>query len=734
MKKLPFYQQLSARDCGPTCLRMVAKFYGRHFSTEGLRAMAGVGKEGVSLLGISDTAEKIGFRTRGVRLDISQLGGVDLPAIVHWDSSHFVVLYKISKRGCVIADPSQNAVKTLTADEFQSHWYPKGSFSEKKGVLLLLEPTPAFFEQPGEKEAKLSWAFLFKYTVGTRARIFKVLLSFLLTSFITFLLPFITQGIVDYGINAHDFNYLTIALIAQVALVVSQNLVGFIRSRILLSVSNLFNLRLLSDFIAKLTRLPLIFFDTRLTGDIIQRLYDNRVLQSFITGNTLNTVYSVVTFLIYSFILTFYNSQLFIIFLVLNSIYAFWVTLFLRYRRKINYQTFGLVAAENEASIQMIQGMQEIRMNNAERTTRWAWEGIQIRIFKLGIKTLNLTQIQSFGAVLIGQIQNIVITFVVAKKVIEGQMTMGMMLAVQYIVGQLSEPIMQWVGFLQSYQDAKISLERLNEVHEIEDEEPANRTLIKKLPKSSSIIVSNLYYGYPGAISGYVLQDVNLEIKEKKITAIVGQSGSGKTTLLKILLKIFQDYEGQIKLGNSEENSGINFNLISPAYWRSQCGVVLQNGFLFNDTIASNIALGQEFIDLDRVKECARIANIEVFIESLPSGFYTKIGHEGAGLSQGQKQRILIARALYKNPNFIFFDEATNSLDAKNEFTILENLKDCFDGKTVVVVAHRLSTIKNADKIVVLDQGRIIEEGTHHELIEKRGKYFELVKSQVDIL
>lgn len=751
-------------DCGPTCLRMVAKHYGRHYNADTLRRKAGFSKAGVSLLGISETAEKIGFRTRGIRLTLEQLTEVKLPCILHWNQNHFVVLVsvsgnsKISGGGVKIADPSKNGVVSFSRIEFESHWATsENEEREPSGIALLLEPTPAFFVEEGEKEHKLSWKLVLQYLTQSRWQLVQVLMAVGITSLISLIFPFLTQGIVDTGINGQDLSYVTVILIAQLMLIFSRTLIDFIRSRLLLRVSNMLNLQILSDFWIKLTKLPIAYFDTHHTGDTLQRIGDHRQIQNFLTGTALNTLFSLFNFIVYAVVLVIYSVQLFFVFLIGSIIYFAWILFFLRIRRRINYQTFHLSAKENNATLQLVQGMQELRLNNAEKQKRWYWENIQASIFKLNFKTLNYNQWQQAGATLINGMQDLAITFIVAKLVIEGQLTLGAMVAIQYIIGQLSGPVNQWVGFVQSAQDAKISMERLNEVHQLDDEEIPGMVYTDINLEKKSIQLQNVSFTYPGAGNEPVLKNINLVIPDGKVTAIVGVSGSGKTTMLKLLLKIYMQYEGMITLGNvkdqriihdpesnnqvfSEPGSndhpmlyGTSFRNISPTWWRKKCGSVMQEGFVFNDTIAANIALGSEDIDYDRLISSCDTANILSFIESLPNGFYTEIGTNGTGLSQGQKQRLLIARAVYKNPDFLFFDEATNSLDANNEREIVEKLDQFFKNKTVVIVAHRLSTVKNADKIVVLHQGEIVEEGSHEELTKKKGAYYELVKNQLEL-
>ena len=722
-------------DCGPTCLRMVAKSYGKHFNADTLRQMAGFSKTGVSLLGISDTAEKIGFRTRGVKITLQQLDEAPLPTILHWDQNHFVVLTNITGKKANIADPGKGLI-SYSIPEFLKYWAAsKGDEGEDTGVALLLEPTPVFYQQESEREQKLNWSLVSKYLLTARWQIIQVFIALTITSLLSLIFPFLTQSIVDTGINTQNLQYVVIVLLAQVMLTFSQTIVSFIRSRLLLRISNILNIQILSDFWIKLTRLPVSYFDVHHTGDTLQRIGDHRTIQGFLTGTALNTVFSFFNFIVYAIVLMIYSVELFFVFCISSLIYFVWVQFFMRIRRKLNYATFHLSAKENNTTLQLIQGMQEIRLNNAEKQKRWEWENIQANVFKLGFKNLNYSQVQSAGATFISSLQGIAISFIVAKLVIDGKLTLGAMLAVQYMIGQLSGPIQQWVGFVQSLQDAKISMERLNEIHQLADEEDPEKSYISQLPENKSITINKLSFTYPGAGNEPVLENIDLLIPENKVTAIVGISGSGKTTLVKLLLKIYDQYEGEIRVGSStlSNKDGLKFSFISHPYWRSECGSVLQDGYVFNDTIARNIAVGNEDIDYDRLLKSCRIANIHSFIESLPNGYYTKLGAEGTGVSQGQRQRILIARAIYKDPAYLFFDEATNALDANNEKEIIENLERFFKGRTVVIVAHRLSTVKNADKIVVLDRGRIVEEGTHIELSALKGNYYKLVKNQLEL-
>lgn len=730
----PHYKQLDAMDCGPTCLRMVAKYYGKSVSLDYLRNKAEYGKLGVSMLGLAEAAESIGFKSVGAKITFEQLiNDVPLPAILHWDQYHFVVLTPDSTaKKLVVADPARSVI-TMPKADFLRHWVATLEDDVDKGTVLLLEPTPQFNLETSlgntevENQGKLGWSYFITYLSQYKRYFLQMVLGLMLGSLLQIIFPYLTQSIVDKGINNRDFTFIQIVLLAQFMLLFSQTAVEFIRSRILLFVSTRINLSILSAFWSKLLRLPLWFFDTKHPGDIIQRIGDHQRIEGFLTGTAFSTLFAMVNLVVFSLVLLSYNASIFLIFGVASLLYLFWIRIFLRYRRKLDYQRFAIAARENNATMQLVYGMQEIKLNNAETSFRWAWEGLQAGLFRLKFKSLSLTQYQQIGAFFINQGKNILITFVVAKLVIDGQLTLGMMLAVQYIIGQLNGPIEQLIGFTQQAQDAKISLERLNDIHSLTDEEPPHITLNHYLPTEHGISLQNVSFTYPGAGNDPVLSNITLEIPQGKVTAIVGMSGSGKTTLLKLLLRFYDNYKGEIMIGQT------NLKNISPKFWRSISGAVMQDSFIFNDHIQKNITVTDDPVNREQLFYACQTANILEYIEALPLGFFTKLGAEGHGISGGQKQRLSIARAVYKNPRILFFDEATNALDANNEKVILENLQTFFKGKTVLVVAHRLSTVKNADKIVVLNQGGIAEEGTHMALTEKRGKYYELVKNQLEL-
>lgn len=732
MNSFPHYIQLDAMDCGPTCLRMIAKYYGRQYSLETLRQHSFITREGVSMLGISDAAEYIGFRTSGVKISFQQLvEDVPLPCILHWNQNHFVVCYGISEKKegyCIkIADPARQLV-TYHENEFKKCWLSTKAQGEEKGTALILSPGPEFYGMIDEgKSGKRSLLFFLKYLSPYKKQLVQLILGMLTVSLLQLIAPFLTQSLVDVGIRGGNLSFITLILVAQLMVSVSQMSVDFIRSWITLHMNTRINIALISDFLAKLMKLPLHYFDTKMIGDIMQRIGDHGRIESFLTGSSISTLFSFVNFFIFSFVLAYYNISILGIFFLGNSLYVTWILLFMKYRRELDIRRFSQASGEQSNLIQLITGMQEIKLNNCEKQKRWQWERIQVKLFKISSKGLALGQILQIGSVFFNQTTNIIISYLAAKSVVEGQMTLGMMMSLTYIIGQLSAPVSSFIGFAQQFQDAKISLERLNEVHGREDEEDNIESKLTMLPDRRDINIEGLCFSYDGADRDYVLNEVDLKIPANKVTAIVGASGSGKTTLLKLILGFYAPNKGSLRIGETPLDN------INPHLWRSKTGSVMQDGFIFSDTIANNIAIGDEQIDLERLRHAVTVANIREFIDSLPLGYNTKIGMEGNGISQGQKQRLLIARAVYKNPEYLFFDEATNSLDANNEKEIMEHLHDFYKGKTVVVVAHRLSTVKDADNIVVLDKGRIVEEGSHQKLTADRGVYYTLVKNQLEL-
>lgn len=728
LRRFKHYLQRDATDCGPAALRMVAGHHGRLYGMETLRNRCEKGKLGVNLLGISKAAESIGLRTLAARLSFEELCKATTPAILHWNQNHFVVLYKITgkagKRRLSIADPATGKV-TLSEKEFCNSWCATSQTGEGRGIALFLEPTPKFYDSQDEDSDFEGISFILSYLKPHRRLIVQLFIGLVAGSIIQLLFPFLTQSIVDIGIGSSDISFIWLILLAQLMLSVSSAVVDFVRGWILLHLGTRVNISLISDFLAKLMRLPIGFFDSRMTGDLLQRIGDHKRIQSFLTGSSLTLLFSFVNILIFGAVLLYYNFLIFSIFLLFSLLYLTWVLLFMRKRRELDHKSFTQNAANQSSIIQLIAGMQEIKLSGCENQKRWEWEHIQAKLFKISMNSLSLGQYQEAGATLLNQLKNIIITILAAESVIRGEMTLGMMLSVQYIIGQLNAPLAGIIGFIRTAQDARMSLERLSEVQSRQEEEDPSKNLLYDIPNDKLIKVEELSFKYEGAGSPFVLKKIDLTIEPGKVTAIVGMSGSGKTTLIKLLLGFYKPTIGEIKYGN------IPLSSLSMSAWRANCGVVMQDGFIFSDSIAKNIAPGVDKVDMERLLYAAEIAKIRDFIEELPLAYNTRIGQEGLGLSQGQKQRILIARAVYKNPQLIIFDEATNALDAKNEREIISNLDQFFKGKTVVVVAHRLSTVKNADNIIVLDKGMIVEQGTHKELVANASIYYELVKNQL---
>lgn len=720
MKKFPSYIQLDAMDCGPASLRIVAKYYGKNFSTKYLRDKCFITREGVSLFDISNAAENLGFRTLPIKVTYEDLKTkIPLPIIAHWDYKHFVVVYKVKENKVYISDPAYGLV-TYNKKEFCDSWAKNGD----KGAILVMEPTSKLYNLEGT-ETPTVFTHFFRYIIPHKKFFVQVLIGMILGILLSLIFPLITQSIIDVGIENRDIDFINILLFASLVLTFSSVLSNFIMDRVMLFVSDRINIAMVSDFLTKLMKLPIPFFERKMVSDVLQRIQDHVRVQDFIMKVSLSMIIAILTFIVYSIIIIFYSRTLFFVFTIGSLLYVGWIILFLKKRRKLDYQSFEATAENQNDFLEIMGSIHEIKVNNISNIKRWQWLKSRLNIYNVNVKMLNLSQVQGVGSTLINQVKNLLITFIAAKSVIDGQMTLGMMLSAQYIIGQLNGPIGKFIGFVQSYQDAKISIERINEVVYEEQEEKRFVGIKNKMPHSKTITLKNVSFSYNPSW-GNVLNNISLVIPQGKITAIVGESGSGKTTLMKLLLRFYEPSSGEIKIDK------VDLSSIDIDEWREQCGIVLQEGKILNDTLLNNIVLNNEEIDQEKLHFAITSANLTSYIDALPLKLYTILGAGGNGLSSGQKQRVLIARAIYKNPYYFFFDEATNSLDANNEKEITQNLNKIIKDKTAVIIAHRLSTIKNSDNIVVLKDGEIAEQGTHNQLLKKRKLYFNLIKNQLD--
>lgn len=727
--KIKIKHQHDSMQCGVACLQMVCSYFGIDYSLEEISKICFATRHGVSLLGINESANALGLKTNCVRAVVDELEKNSLPAILHWDQNHFVVLYKVKGgKKFYIADPGKGFV-TYTLNEFVQHWCSDNVV--QKGIVMFIETTPQFFEykknvNEANKE-RYSFEFLLRYIKKYRKHFCWIILALIIGSAIQIAMPFLTQSIVDVGISNKDIDFIWLVLLGQLMLTVSRTIVDFVRSWLLMRISMHITLSLVSDFFVKLLKLPMFYFDTKLMGDLIQRVNDHNRVNSFLTQQTLNITFAALTFFVFSIVLMTYNMMVWSIFMLGSLLYGVWMAMFFKRRKILDYELFEQQSINTNITYDFIASMQEIKLQDCEQRKRMEWEDAQMNVYKVKMKSLKLQQFQEAGNIFINEVKNIIITILAATAVIRGEMTLGMMLAVQYIIGQLNSPVEQLLTFFNSIQDVKISLERINEIHQMDDED-GNKSLGTSYSNQiSGIEINNVMFKYDPHSIKEIIDKVSISIPKGKVTAIVGASGSGKTTLLKLLLGYYPVLDGEILIG------GRNIDMLSKKWWRRQCGVVMQNGIIFSESIERNIAVDDQEVDQDKLLRAVKIACINDYIQSLPLKFNTKIGRDGIGLSQGQKQRILIARAVYKNPNYIFLDEATNSLDANNECAIVENLNNFFINKTVVIVAHRLSTVKNADQIIVLDNGRVIEIGNHDSLTAKRGAYYNLVKNQLEL-
>ncbi len=727
-KAIKWIRQHDSMQCGVACLAMICRHYGKRYSLEYLDGFCHANVAGVSMLGIAEGAGCVGLETSTFAATTDELGDIKLPCILHWNQNHFVVLYDISRNGgrYRVADPGKGLID-YSRNELESHWISNRTDDGPSGIVMQLEPTEKFYRHDHDRNGeKRSFRFMMGYLRQYKRYFFQIFCGLLLGCLLQLIMPFLTQSIVDIGIRHKDIGFIWLVLLGELMIVVGRTATDFIRRWLLLHISMRINISLVSDFFIKLLKLPMSFFDTKLMGDLLQRIGDHSRVQNFLTGQTLNIIFSFLSFIIFGIVLLVYNRLIFLVFTICSVGYGGWIAMFLSRRKVLDYELFEQQAINQNRTYQFITSMQEIKLQDCERRRRWEWEDTQADLFAVQMKSLKLQQTQEAGSIFINEVKNILITVLAATAVINGEMTLGEMLAVQYIIGQLNSPVSQFMQFIYSLQDVRISLERINEIHEGRNEE-TQENQATGFAAEKSITVDSIDFKYDPHALKNTLEGISFDIPEGKVTAIVGASGSGKTTLIKLMLGYYPVMSGSISI------AGRNINEYNLKWWRRHCGVVMQDGVIFSESIARNIAVDDNEIDPERLREAARIACIDDYVMSLPLKYDTKIGRDGVGLSQGQKQRILIARAVYRNPDFIFLDEATNALDAKNERAIVENLDVFYRGRTVVVVAHRLSTVRNADRIIVLDGGRVVETGNHDSLIERKGAYYNLVKNQLEL-
>lgn len=718
LKHFPVEYQMDSQDCGPASLKIIAKHFGRYYSLQYLRDRCGITNQGISLLDLSTGAENIGLRTLAIKCTIEEvITSVPFPTILFWNENHFVVLYHADKKHMWVSDPAKGRIK-YTHEEFRRGWYPK---KENKGVLLAVEPTVDFQKNKQQKEReKNSFINILRYFIPYKKSFMTIFVIMFIVTLFQGILPFISKAVIDVGIKTFDLNFINMVLIGNICILLSITIFNVIRDWLLLHITSRVNIALISDYLIKLMKLPVTFFENKLLGDILQRARDHERIRNFIMNNSLSLIFSIFTFIIFGIILLIYNAIIFYIFLAGSILYVLWVLLFLSIRRKLDWEYFELISKDQSYWVETVSAIQDIKIYNYEKHRRWKWEEIQARLYKVNKRILNVTNSQNMGAQFIENIKNMSIVFYCASAVITGDITFGIMISTQFVIGMLNGPLIQFINFIISAQYAKISFLRMNEIHQLEDEEAPLSISTSIIPACRDMILENVHFQY-SVNAPMILKNIYLQIPQNKVTAIVGGSGSGKSTLLKLLVRLYKPSYGEIKMG------GMNVSIINLKHWREICGVVMQDGKLFSDTIVNNIILDDEHINYDRLHEVCRIAQIEDEINSMPKGYETMIGETGRGLSGGQKQRLLIARALYKKPDFLFLDEATNSLDVINERKIVEALNNAFNNRTVVIIAHRLSTVRNADQIVVMNQGYIAEIGRHDELMEKKGYYYSLV-------
>lgn len=722
-KRFPISYQLDTMDCGPSCLEMLARYHGRKVSKQLVRSLCQQDRQGTSLAGLARASEALGFRTLSVKVSFDDLKQkAPLPCIAFWPHGHFVVIRRIRGNSVDLADPGAG-LTTYTRAEFETCWLDPDQ--QNWGVILLLEPTRQLLRVESKPSSTTFFDLSWPLWRDVRRHLWPLGIGVTVVLFVQLILPFLSAAVVDAGVLNRNLNLVFVILLAQLVLVFSRISVTLLQECLLAYVGVRIDMRLVSQFLMKLTRLPLSFFDGKLIGDLFQRINDHKSLQQLLTGTLWQVLLATLTLIVFGAALAVFQPLLFAVYLVGSLMYVGYIVLFIKRQRQLNFKTFHLSAQKQGIVIEFLAGMQEIKLNNAEQQRRWQWEAAQHAIGKVQVKSQMLSHFQGSGGLAINEIKNLVLTLLVAQAVINAEMSIGTMVAVQYVIGQLSWPLNQIATLIGQSHEAALSYQRAKEIHQISDEEDASAGV--RPDERSDIEFRNVSFAYGGTSRKTLFQNLSFKIPAGKTTAIVGRSGSGKTTLLRLILKFYAPDDGQILLGSG------NLNDVSHRQWRDLCGIVMQDGYIFSDTVARNIAVADEMVDMKRVAEVARLAEIDQFVESLPLNYETRIGRDGVGISRGQSQRILIARALYKDPKYMFFDEATSALDAETESVIVDRLRNVMRGKTAVVIAHRMSTVRHADQIILVDGGKVVEVGTHEELVDHRGSYYSLVRNQLDL-
>ncbi|MEE1298103.1 MAG: peptidase domain-containing ABC transporter [Muribaculaceae bacterium] len=722
MYKIKAFRQLEHSDCGITCIRIIAYFYGVDIPLKFLRSICDISRVGISIRDILSATKKIGFEANAVKVSAEDILKMPLPAILYWENKHYIVLYKIKNNKFYIADPGRGKL-ILDNEEFLNSWL----YGNSMGLAIVLAPKEEFYNIDfGIKDSSESG--LFKLAKKSISKHLKRFIAVIVLSIVVMLAdmitPLIFQSTIDEGIEGKDINLVWVLCLSQFLIFIgyslSDNVINIILTKTGLKVS----IDMMNEYLSKLISFPISFFDRKVNSDFIQKIEDQNRIKNFLIDFPSSAFLTGINIVVFSAMLIYYNYIIFLILLAATFLGFLWTKTFLQKRENIDYSYFYYSSNNRNNIYELINGMQEIKINNAHNIRIAKWKETQLKINELSFKTVLLKMLVNGGNSVLSRIKDIIITGACATLVIKGNMSVGEMMTISYITGRLSSPFSYILNSLNTMQDATMSYERIDEII---NKPLDNKSKYKEHDNIQSIIFSNVSFKYPGSYSPYVLKDINITIPQGKVTAIVGCSGSGKSTLLKLMLGFYIPQKGDIYAGK------YNMSDIDTDNWISRCGVVMQNGFIFSGTILENIALSDSKPDINRVKYVTNLACINEFIDTLPMGYHTKIGVTGVELSGGQKQRILIARAVYKNPSFIFLDEATNALDAKNERVIVENLNEFYKGRTVVIVAHRLSTVKNADNIIVLEGGRVAETGNHESLIAQRGAYFNLVRNQLEL-